>query len=102
RFVRGLVDEDLRDLAERPRVVAAGAAPFHPELLDELSVLRELQHLSIVGAVAADPNVALVVDGDAVVRLGPLEALAGAAPMADEVACGVELEHGRRRDAALA
>ena len=53
-------------------------------------------------AVAADPDVALVVHGDAVVRRRPLEALAGAAPVAQQVAGLVELEHRRRAGAALA
>jgi hypothetical protein len=51
--------------------------------------------------VAADPDVALVVDEDSVVRLGPVVAFAGTAPGADEVACFIELENRRRRLAAL-
>src|SRR5262249_44611964 len=51
-------------------------------------------------SVAADPHVALVVDGDAMVRLGPVVALSLAAPVADQVALAVELEHRRRRGAA--
>ena len=52
-------------------------------------------------AVAADPHVAFVVDGDAVVRIGPVVALARAAPVADQIAGLIELEHRRRRRAAL-
>ena len=37
-------------------------------------------------AVAADPDVAFVIDGDAVVRIRPIVALARAAPVADQVA----------------
>ena len=51
--------------------------PLPADLHEELAVLRELQDVRVGAAVAADPDVALVVDGDAVVRLGPLVALAG-------------------------
>jgi len=60
--------------------------------------------VAVVRAVAADPDDALAVDGDAVVALGPLEAgarAAGAAPRVDHVAVLIELEHGRRRRAAV-
>src|SRR5207244_109857 len=46
-------------------------------------------------------QVALAVGRDPVVRLGPLEALAGAAPRLHEVALGIELEDRRRGNAAL-
>ena len=68
--------------------------------MQELAVLRELQDLRVLAAVAADPDVALVVDRDAVVRLRPLVALARPAPVADEVARGIELEDRRRLRAA--
>ena len=52
-------------------------------------------------AVAADPDVALVVDEDAVVRVGPFVALARSAPVPQQVARLVELEDRRRARAAL-
>ena len=52
-------------------------------------------------AVAANPDVALVVDEDSVIRLRPVVAFAGTAPVADEIARLVELEHRRRRRAAF-
>src|SRR5207248_3495126 len=52
-------------------------------------------------AVPANPDVAFVVDGDAVIRVGPVVALARSTPVADQVAGGVELENRRRRSAAL-
>ena len=100
-FVGLLVERDLRDLVERPHVVAAGARVGEAELLDELAVLRELQDVAVVGAVAADEQVALAVGRDAVVRLGPLVALAGTAPRAHEVAFGDRTRDRRRRHAAL-
>src|SRR3989442_1976569 len=79
-----------------------------PDLHQELAVLREFQDLIVVikravfaPAVAADPHIALVIDGDAVVRIRPIVALARAAPVADEVALLVELQNGRSRNAAL-
>src|SRR6185295_17799755 len=68
------------------------------DLHQELAVLRELQDVAVVGAaVAADPDVALAVDLQAVVRRRPL--VAGtilAAPAAQEIALLIEL-HDRRR-----
>src|SRR6185369_17423151 len=96
-----LVERDLGDLVEREHVVAAGARVGEAELLDELAVLRELQDVAVLAAVAADEQVALGVGRDAVVRLRPLEALSRSAPRADEVALGVELDDRRRRHTAL-
>ena len=48
-------------------------------------------------AVAANPDVPLVIHGDSVVRLRPVVALARAAPVPDEVALLIELEDRRRR-----
>ena len=113
RLVGRGVDEDLGDAAEVLQVVAVGlpgrlaVVPRRPprpglaELHEELAVLGELQNLRVVTAVAADPDVPLVVDRDAVVRLGPLVALAGAAPGVQQVAGLIELEDRRRRNAAL-
>src|SRR5438093_1146548 len=83
---------------------AVGERPLRDELfLDEFAFRRELQHLAVVGAVAADPDVAFVVDRDAVVRLRPLVVLTGTgpAPRAQKVAGLIELEHGRRAFAAF-
>src|SRR4029077_19580813 len=102
RLVARLVEEDLRDAAERPQVVAARARVPEPELLPELSVAREFQDVAVRRPVAADPDDALAVDGDAVVAFGPLVALAGSAPVIEQVAGLIELEHGRCRGAALA
>src|SRR4051794_12295706 len=52
-------------------------------------------------AVAADPYIAAIVDGDAVIGIGPVVALPRSAPMADQVPGGVKLENRRRRRAAL-
>ena len=115
RLVGRGVDEDLRDAAERHLIVAAadvGRLPLRvvrtlarsrlPDLQQELALLRELEHLRVLIAVAADPDVALVVDRDAVIRGRPLVAFTRSAPVADEIAFRIELEHGRRAGAALA
>src|SRR5262249_60984750 len=52
-------------------------------------------------AIAADPDVALEIDENPVVRFRPVVALAGAAPVADEIAGFVELENGRGRHTAF-
>ena len=87
------IDEDLRDAAEvvgslllggerrvALRVLAAQPRVRLAVLRDELAVLRELHDVRVAGAVAADPDVAGVIDEDAVVRRRPVEALAGPAP----------------------
>src|SRR6185436_15285851 len=70
------------------------------DLQDELAVLGELQDVRVWAAVAADPDVPLVVDEDPVVAVGPLVALAGAAPVPQQVARLVELEDRRGARAA--
>jgi len=92
--------------------VAVRRLARHADLLQELAVVRELQDVgvrSLAGggvatAVAADPDIALVIDGDAVVRRRPHIGLVGrrAAPSGDDVASRVELDHRRRRHAAFA
>ena len=59
--------------------------------------MAELQGVRVVATVAADPHVVHGIDEDAVVRLGPVVALTGAAPVLEEVALLVELQDGRRR-----
>src|SRR5262249_44422226 len=102
RLVRLRVDEDLRHPAEVLQVVAALVVAEAAELEQELAVLGELEDMRVLLAVAADPDVALVVDEDAVVRLGPLVALPWPAPVPQQIARLVELEHRRRAAAAFA
>ena len=51
-------------------VVAAGVLARMADLQQELALLRELQDLRVPRIVAANPDVALVVDRDAVVGVG--------------------------------
>src|SRR5262245_11974698 len=83
------IDPDFCDATEILQVVAALVAAELADLEEEFAFLGELQDVRVLLAVAADPDVAFVVDVDAVVGLRPLVALAGSAPRFGEVAVGV-------------
>ena len=95
RFVRLRIDVNLGDEIEAilSQTVRPESLLLDAEHVQEFSVLRELQHHAVAAvAVAADPDVALVVDPDPVVRRRPL--IAGtvfAAPVAEQVARLIEL-----------
>jgi hypothetical protein len=78
------------------------ACAFLADLQQELAVLRELQDVRVGAAVAANPDVALVVDEDAMVGIRPLVSLARPAPVAQQVPFLIELENRRRARAAFA
>src|SRR5262245_11986362 len=80
RFVVGLVDENLGDLAEGPRVVAAGIRVSEAELLDEFALARELEDLAVDGRVSANPHHPLTVYGNSMIGLRPFVALPWTAP----------------------
>src|SRR5882757_1399373 len=84
------IDEELRDASEIHRVVRTLVLALLTGLRHELAVLREFQDLRILGAVAAEPDEALVIDENPVHRIRPLVAVALAAPRADRVASRVE------------
>ena len=78
------------------------AALVHARLTDGQHVLAVLRELHDVHAVArAHPHEAVVVDVDAVLLVEPRVALAGPAPGSQHLALGVQLQHRRRRDAAV-
>src|SRR5262245_33989309 len=114
RLVLFGVDEDLRDAAERHLIVAAAdvrrltvfvqrtlAGIGVADLEQELAALRELEHLRVAFAVAADPHVAFVIDGDAVIGRGPLVPFSWSAPMSNQRPLGIELEDRWRSGTAL-
>src|SRR5439155_9517685 len=70
------------------------------DLEEELSVPREFQELVIRFAVAADPDVTLIVHEDAVLQRRRIVPRPRPSPGVEEIAGGVELEDGRRRRAA--
>src|SRR5262249_59094950 len=81
-----------------------GAACLRAGLADlqhELSVLGELQHMTVVVAVPPDPDEALVIDIDAMLVLEPVIAFPGATPASEKVAVLVEFHHRRCRHAAF-
>jgi hypothetical protein len=95
----------VRRLMHRPRVSVALADAPAADLQQELSLVVELQEHVIVeiakrrcdGGAAANPHMVLVVDGDAVLAVRPVIAVAGSAPRVHELSRRVELEHRRRR-----
>ena len=58
-----------------------------------MTITGELQHMGIITAGPTDPEVTLVIEGEAVVRLRPFLALARTTPMADEVTGLVKFQH---------
>src|SRR5262249_15782174 len=68
-FVGLRVNEDFGYSPEILRVVAASVLALMTELRQELAVLSELQDMGVVRAIAADPDVTFVINGDPVVRL---------------------------------
>src|SRR5205807_8858516 len=87
--------------AEILPIIAAAVLAVAAQLHQELPLLGELQDLGVFGAVAAEPDVALVVDVDAVRPFRPLVARSRSAPGSHQVAGRVEHEYGRGRAAAL-
>jgi hypothetical protein len=72
-----------------------------PTCIRQLALLGELEEVRVLFAVAADPDVALVVDVDAVVPLGHSYPRRGR-PTSARGCRGIEDEHRRRGRAALA
>jgi len=71
------------------------------DLQHELAVHGEFEELSVVLAVAGEPYEIVVIDENSMLALRPLEALPGAAPVAEQIAGLIEYQHRRRGDAAL-
>src|SRR5437879_1618848 len=122
KLVRRLVDKHFRGTLEVFDIVAAFALAGMPDLHQEFSVLREFQDHVVVerstpglrlicggslrrrgnlrtAAVAADPDVSFVIDGDSMIRDRPIVTLARSSPVPDEIALLVELENRRSRHA---
>ena len=97
--------EDVRRLVDGLRVGVAFAGGPATDLQQEFALVVEREEHVVVqiperrcnrGA-AADPHAVLVVDGDAVLAVRPVVAVAGAAPRVHEFSRRVELQHRRRR-----
>ncbi len=79
-FVGFRIDINLGHAPEIFRIAATGVLALVTGLQQELAILGELEDLGILGAVAAEPDVALVVHVDAMHGLRPFVALARATP----------------------
>ena len=93
-------EQHRRVVAVRLLAILAPAADPH----EELSGLGELQDLTVVIAVARQPHVVLVVDEQSMLVLRPVRSLlrpSQAAPGPHHFPGAIELDHGRRRHAAL-
>jgi hypothetical protein len=71
------------------------------DLLHKATVTRELQYMRIRVAIARDPNMILRIDKNAVLALWPFIAGTWPTPGRDQIAVGIELQHGWRRAAAF-
>ena len=71
------------------------------DLQQELPVVRELEDVPIAGTAAADPDVALGIDGDAVLGVRPFVAGPRPAPRLHDVAGLIEFNDRRRSHAAF-
>src|SRR5262249_51912952 len=95
------IDPDLGNPSEILEIVAASILPKATDLHQKLTVFGELQDVRILLAIAADPNVALIVDVDAVIGLRPLVTLTWAAPRFYQRPLRIALPHWGRRAAAI-
>jgi len=100
-LVRHRVDGEVGRLAEILRVGAAASRPGFAELRQKLSFAREFEQVRVVLAVTAHPHLILAIDEQPVLDLRPVVALAGSAPRVNQRAGLIELENGRRRNAAV-
>jgi len=128
-FIRFRIDEGFGREPEIGGVVAPTARMRFTDLQQELPLLGELENHVVFEAleagrkaaatrgliaacdgapaalrfasIAADPDIALVIDGDAMVRDGPVIAFTRTAPVTDQFARLIEFEHWRSGDTAL-
>jgi hypothetical protein len=96
-LVGGRVHGEAGGLVDVGSVVAAATRAMLADLEQELARRRELEQIGVLVAVAADPDVVLAVDVDAVLDVRPVVALAGSAPRLEKVAVEIELQDRRRR-----
>ena len=79
-FIFKRVDKDLGNPAEVFIVEAAGTRSRAPYLFKKSSVAGELENVCIISAIAADPQVAMLVKCEAMVRFWPFISLTWATP----------------------
>ena len=86
---------DLRRPPEVEQVVTSVMSSLFADLQQELTLLVEFQNLRVGVSIAANPNVSLVIDGDAVITLRPFVSRAGTSPGVNEIPLRIKLEDGR-------
>src|SRR3974390_2368505 len=84
-FVGVGVDFCIGRTAKTADVGAVGLRSQLPDLQDKFAVARELQILSVIVSITADPDEAAWINADAVLILRPVVALAGAAPGLNQI-----------------
>jgi hypothetical protein len=113
-LVRRTIHEHVGRPAEEFGVCVAASQTGSADLQEKSAFGTELEHLVVIRSVARDPDIAVVVDEDAVLVWRPFVAGAAnhrietrgrhtrgrAAPRAKHVPVGVEFHHGRCRTAA--
>src|SRR3984893_8136512 len=81
KFVRLLIERDMGRPAKLVRAVGIAGGIRVANLVEKFPVSGEGKDLMVDIIVAGEPDVALTVDMDAVLRFRPVIALAGAAPI---------------------
>jgi hypothetical protein len=100
-FIGRWVDFRIGRPAQAARIGAACLRSGFADLQHELSVLSEFQDVTVVVAIAADPDEAFGIDIDAVLVFEPVVALAWPTPGLEQIAVRIELHHWRGRHAAF-
>src|SRR6516225_4936862 len=101
-FVGRRIDHHVGGAADAHLIQAVGLLGRLADRHQEFAVVGELHHHAVVLAVAAEPDIAFVVDEHTVLVLRPVIALGGlrSAPRLDHIARLVELDHRGRGVAA--
>src|SRR5262245_60723177 len=77
------------------QVVATVVNPLFTELENELSLFVELEDLSVLVTVSADPDIAFVIDSNSVVALRPFVSFARPSPTSNKAPGLVEFQNWR-------
>src|SRR4030095_9456108 len=90
------VDPDIGRAVEIPRIETSLALPGTADLHHELASLRKFQHLTGVAALASEPDVAVMIEKNAVFTGWPFVTLSWSAPTLNEVPIPTDLQPRRR------
>ena len=95
-FIRLRIHHDPRRPVEGFRIVASAGLSVMADLKQVLSILRELQNVRIVHAIAADPDVVFVIDEHPMQVVRPFVTLPGSTPALNQIAGHIEFQYRRR------